>query len=200
MRIKSTIEGTKGWLSMWERTIRFRHMRNKPEVDRRVKALSFWEKYGEEAALDAFGVSRRTLYRWRAALAKKQGHLDALDPLNTAPSKRRKREVLPDVEQYIINERTTHPRLGKAKLAVLLREDGYAVSESYVGRVIHDLKERKLLHSGKKLSFFAQTGKHHEMQPIRRIKLRRQVKRGMELDTIIRFIDGTEVTPILRTT
>jgi len=167
-------------------------MRNKQEVERRAKILDFWKKHGEQAARDAFSISRRTLYRWQAALGKRQGHLDALDPLSTAPKKRRRRNVLVEVETFIIAEREAHPRLGKKKLAVLLREDGYAVSESYVGRVIHELKERKLLASGKKLSFFAQTGKHHEVQQVRRTKLRRAHKRGMELDTIIRFIDGTK--------
>jgi transposase InsO family protein len=167
-------------------------MRNKQEVARRAKILDFWKKHGEQATEDAFGISRRTLYRWQAALGERYGHLDALDPLSTAPKKRRKRNILPEVEAFIIREREAHPRLGKKKLAVLLRGDGYAVSESYVGRVIHDLKEHHLLSSGKRLSFFARSGKHHEIQQVRRIKLRRIHKQGMELDTIIRFIDGTK--------
>ncbi len=190
MRIFNKFRGTQGWLSMWERTIRLRSMRNKQEVERRVKILGFWKEHGTKAARDAFGVSKRTLFRWQAALGKSGGHLDALDPKNRAPNKRRKRIVLPEVEEIIIRERTAHPRYGKKKLRVFLKEEGYAVSESYVGRVIHDLKERKLLPSWKHLSFFARTGKHHEIQQIRRTKLRRVHKKGMELDTIIRFIDG----------
>lgn len=177
-------------MSMWERTIRFRSMRNKLEVDRRVKILGFWKVHGTKATRDAFGASRRTLFRWQEALGAAQGRLNALDPKNRAPGKRRRRVVLPEVAEIIIRERTEHPRYGKKKLKVTLAEDGYPVSESYVGRVIHDLKERNLLPQYRKLSFFAQTGKHHEMQPIRRKKLRRVHKKGMELDTIIRFIDG----------
>lgn len=192
MRIFSTVRGTEGWLWLYEKTIRWLHMRNEQEVRRRVQILDFWKKHGIQAAMDAFGVSRRTLFRWHAALGKANGRLESLDPKNRAPVKRRKRKVLPDVEACIIRERTEHPRLGKKKLAVLLKEDGYAVSESYVGRVVHDLKERHLLPQYKKLSFFAQTGRHHERQPIRRTKLRRQVKRGMELDTIVRFVDGVK--------
>jgi transposase InsO family protein len=165
-------------------------MRNKQEVDRRVKILGFWGEYGTKATKDAFGVSERTLFRWQEALADAQGHLNALDPRSTAPKNVRKRKVLSEVETFIINERTVHPRLGKKKLTVFLRDDGYAVSESYVGRVVHDLKERKLLPSGKHLSFFARTGKHHEIQQVRRKKLRRVHKKGMELDTVVRFIDG----------
>jgi transposase InsO family protein len=98
--------------------------------------------------------------------------------------------VLPEVEAFIINERTEHWKLGKKKLTVLLREEGYTVSESYVGRVITGLKERQLLPSGKQLSFNARTGEHHEKPVFKRKKLRRKVKRGMELDTIVRFVDG----------
>lgn len=191
MRIQSNFKGIAGWLSMWERTIRLRSMRNKQEVDRRVKILRFWGEYGAKATDDAFGVSERTLYRWQRELKRKEGRLEALDPLSTAPKERRKRNVLPEVEAFIIHERTEHPRLGKKKLAVLLQRDGYAVSESYVGRVVGDLKERKLLQSGKKMSFFARSGEHHEIQQVRRKKLRRVHKQGMEIDTVIRFVDGT---------
>src|SRR3990167_4438903 len=101
MRQFNKFRGTSGWLSMWERTIRFRHMRNKEEVDRRVRALTFWEKHGERATLDAFSISRRTLYRWQGALKRHTGRLEALDPKNTAPRGRRKRVILPEVESFI---------------------------------------------------------------------------------------------------
>lgn len=192
MRQFNRFKGTEGWLYIWERTIRFRSMRNKQEVARRAKILDFWKKHGEQAAEDAFGVSRRTLFRWQAALGERQGHLDALDPLSTAPKRRRKRIIPAEVEAFIIAEREAHPRLGKKKLAVLLTAEGYAVSESYTGRVIHALKERGLLSRSRKLSFQGKTGNHTETLPIRRTKLRRAHKQGMELDTIVRFIDGTK--------
>lgn len=189
MRQFNRFRNTRGWLSMWERTIRLRSMRNKAAVDRRVQILTFWEKHGEQAAMDAFKVSRRTLYRWQRTLKRSEGHLESLDPKSTAPTRRRRRVVLPEVETFIIQERTEHPRLGKAKLAVLLREKGYPVSESYVGRVIAALKQRDLLPS-RPLSYYARTGTFREKTAFRREKLRRREKRGMELDTVIRFTDG----------
>ena len=190
MRQFNRFRGTRGWLSMWERTIRFRTMRNKQEVERRVKILGFWDEHGTKATRDAFGVSKRTLFRWQSVLGKSGGHLDALDPKKTIPKGRRKRVILPEVEAFIVTQRTEHPRIGKAKLAVLLRVEGHAVSESYTGRVIHDLKERKLLPSGRKLSYYARTGAFREQPVFRRKKLRRAHKRGMELDTIVRFVGG----------
>jgi transposase InsO family protein len=165
-------------------------MRNQKEAERRAKILDFWKEHGEKATRDAFGVSRRTRFRWKAALASERGKLNALDPKSTTPKGRRKRVILPNVQDFIITMRREHPRLGKAKLAVLLREEGHAVSESYIGRVIHDLKDRNLLTSGKQLSFSARTGTHHEKRAIKREKLRRMHKRGMELDSIVRYIDG----------
>lgn len=53
-----------------------------------------------------------------------------------------------------------------------------------------DLKRQRMLQSGRELSFFAKTGRHHEKPTFKRKKLRRVHKRGMELDTIVRFIDG----------
>ena len=60
-------------------------MRNKQEVERRIKILGFWIEHGEKATRDAFNISRRTLYRWRKALKDAQGKLPALDPKSTVP-------------------------------------------------------------------------------------------------------------------
>lgn len=192
MRQFNKFRDTEGWLSMWEKTIRFRCMRNKQEVDRRVKILDFWQKYGVQAAEDAFGVSKRTLFRWQSVLRKNNGHLEALDPQKTIPKKRRQRIILPEVEAIIIRERTEHPRLGKKKLVTLLADEGFVVSESYAGRAVADLKRRGLLPSGTKLSYYARTGAYREQPVFRRTKVRRTLKRGMELDTIIRFVDGVK--------
>jgi hypothetical protein len=32
------------------------------EAQRRLKILHFWEKHGDEATIDAYQISRRTLY------------------------------------------------------------------------------------------------------------------------------------------
>lgn len=191
MRQFNVLRGTKGWLWLYEKTVRWLHMRNEQEVRRRVQILDFWKKHGEQATRDAFGVSRRTRYRWQKRLDDGRGRLESLDPKSTAPKERRKRRIAPEVEAYIIRERTAHPRLGKKKLTALIKEDlGLALSESYVGRALGDLKQRRLLPQYRKLSL--RRGEHYEIQKVRRTKLRRTVKRGMELDTIVRFIDGVK--------
>ncbi len=175
---------------MWERGLRLRHMRKQAEVERRVKILGFWEVHGEEATRDAFGISRRTLYRWQATLEKTKGQIQALDPQSTAPKKRRYRKYAEGFLDRVIALRTNHPRIGKKKLVVLLRKEGFKVSESYCGRALDELKKKGLVPTHKKQSYYAKSGRYIEHTPIRRRKVRRKVKRGMEIDTVVRFVDG----------
>ncbi len=185
-------KGTKGFVWLWERGLRLGNMRNQEIVERRVKILGFWKEHGEKATTDAFGISKRTLYRWKSALERTGGRIDALDPKSTAPKKRRQRTYRQGLCDRIVTLRTAHPRLGKKKLAPILRTEGFTVSESYCGRVITHLKTRGLLPSGRKISYYAKSGRHIEQNPIRRTKKRRKEKRGLEIDTVIRFIDGVK--------
>lgn len=41
------------------------------EIKRREKILTFWKAHGNLATLDAFGISRRTLYRWQEDIKPK---------------------------------------------------------------------------------------------------------------------------------
>lgn len=166
---------------MYESVVRFRHMRNEAEVRRRVQILGFWSEHGEKATRDAFRVSRRTLFRWQRALSEAQGKLPSLDPKSTAPKSRRTRIYNPVYLEKVINLRKQHRRLGKKKLAVLLH-----VSDSYAGRTIADLKRRGLLPAYERITI-TKTGKTR-VNPLRkRPKLRRRVKKGIEIDTVVRF-------------
>ena len=48
------------------------------DAHRRLEILRFFDKHGLAATRDAFGVSRRTLYRWKAALQAQGGNPAAL--------------------------------------------------------------------------------------------------------------------------
>ena len=191
MRQYNKFRNTRGWLSLWERTLRFRSMRNHKEVERRVKILSFWKKHGDDAVGDAFGVSRRTRYRWQAALQKECGNLNALDPKSTAPKQRRHRQYPPGFTERVITLRTLHPRLGKEKLTALLHDQGFRVSISFTGRTIVDLKKRGQLLAPVTLSFQGKTGTFSTRISTGKKKLRRpKGYRVLEADTVVRFIDG----------
>jgi transposase InsO family protein len=192
MRIRSNLQGTKGFVTAHTRLIRFRYMISE-KAKERVKILAFWEKYGDEATREAFNVSRRTLFRWQSALHVAQGKLEGLNPGRTAPKKRRSRTINRAVTTRIITLRTEHPRLGKEKLHALLAQEGYTGSVSTIGRILTDLKTSGQVPVRTPLSFYAKGGIHREKRRIYHKKLRRpQSVRVLELDTIVRFIDGTK--------
>ena len=189
MRQFNIFRGTKGWLWLYERQLRLSHMHNPKEAEKRLRILIFWEKHGDEATQEAFEVSRRTLYRWQEVLRKNEGKLTSLDKKSTAPKKRRVRTIPPDLVERIIALRTAHHKIGKKKIATLCD-----VSESKAGRLLSHLKIRGLLPKYGKVSLFARTGQIRERRGVVQRKLRRpkQYKRGIELDTVVRFVHGTK--------
>jgi transposase InsO family protein len=183
--------GTKGFISMWERVIRFRYMISE-KAKKRTKILAFWEKFGDEATKEAFGVSRRTLFRWQKKLEESLGKLDGLNAKSTAPKARRKRIVPEGIINKIIGLRTLHPRLGKDKIHALLKTPEYSKSVSTIGRIISDLKQSGKLHDPKKLTVSGLTGRLIERKPKKYKKKLRRPKgyRVLEVDTVVRFVDG----------
>lgn len=194
MRQFNVFSGIRGFVHVWERALRFRHMISEKALHR-TRVLAFWEKHGLEATKEAFGVSRATLFRWAAALEKGGGKLESLNAKSTAPQKRRKR-VIPDVvRDLIIRERAFDPHIGKEKLAVLLKEDGVAdLSSSTIGRMLTDLKKQGVLPDPRPLSFNGKSGRHHEKGRTYRRKLRSKGHTGslVKADTVVRFVDGTK--------
>lgn len=190
MRTVHVLRNTKGFAKAAASAIKWRSMRNKLEVERRVKILTFWSEYGTNATTAAFGVGRSTLFRWQHILTATGGSISSLDPKSTASHRRRVRSISPKLERAIIHLRTEYPNLGKKKLTPLLRTEGFLVSEPYIGRVLSDLKQRGRLPTRVPLSWYAKDGVHRERPKTKQKKRRRPEKRGLELDTIVRHIDG----------
>ena len=91
MRQFNKFKDTKGFITIWQRVIRFRYMITE-QAKERCRILAFWEKHGTEATKEAFEISRRTLFRWQKKLKEKKGQLEGLNALSQAPNKRRKRK------------------------------------------------------------------------------------------------------------
>jgi transposase InsO family protein len=193
MRIFNKFRGTKGFISNWQRLIRFRYMIHE-KAKERCRILSFWEKHGTLAVGDAFGISRRTLFRWQKSLKNDSGKLESLNPKSTAPLKRRERVVSEELKQSIITLRLSHPRLGKDKIHSLLKENGYQGSVSTVGRLIGDLKKHNCIPIKINYSLSGKTGRLSEKAPRKRKKKLRRPKgyRTLQVDTIVRFINGVK--------
>jgi transposase InsO family protein len=167
------------------------------KAKRKAKIITFFDTHGLEATKDAFGVGKTTIYRWKQSLLLDKGKLECLNDKSKAPKKRRVRVVDERVEAFLIEQRHLHYRIGKKKLAVLLKEDlGIVYSESKMGRILSDIKKRGLLPSYGKVSMNAKTGMVRLRRDRKRIKLRvkdyRPEKAGdlVQIDTVVKFING----------
>jgi putative transposase len=85
-----------------------------------------------EDAAQAIGVSRATLYRWR----------HQLEPRSRRPLRTRPKSWTPALLAAVERLRHDFPMWGKAKIAILLRSEGFTVSEATVGRILRRLVER----------------------------------------------------------
>ena len=54
-------------------------------VKRKLKILSFFEKYGLKPTTPAFGISKSTIYRWRKILRDDNGRIEVLKDKSRAP-------------------------------------------------------------------------------------------------------------------
>ena len=143
MRIFNKFRGTKGFISTWERVIRFRDM-IKEEAKKRARILTFWQNHGLEATREAFKVSRRTLFVWQKNLKEGKGKLESLNPRHKAPIRRRKRTWDPKILEEIKKLRVKHPNLGAEKIYPLLLDfcdvfDFTCPKSSTIERLIVDL-------------------------------------------------------------
>ena len=196
MRQFNKFRGTKGFLSLWDRVIRFRYMITE-KAKKKARIITFFDTYGREATEEAFGVSKTTIYRWKQSLVTDKGKLECLNDKSRAPIKRNRRIVDERVSSYLIEQRKLHYRIGKKKLAALIKEEFSIIySESKVGRILADLKRRGLLPAYIKMSMDGRTGLVYETRRKKRKKLRikdyRPEKAGdlVQVDTVVKFIDG----------
>lgn len=178
MRIFNKFRSTKGFFSVYTHILKTKNMNE--EATKRAKALSHWHKYGIESAQDAFSVPESTLYRWRANLRKHHGHLNSLNNKSRAPKRTRTRIAPQGLKEEIFRLRTKHPRMGKTQIYHTIKHQ-IKTSESTVGRVLKDMRERGQLPLRGEKPY----KKKHSVR-----KDRRQEKVGIEADTVVRHVNG----------
>lgn len=140
------------------------HHKDRSIIDHRIKVLKFYDSYVEATTKEAFAVSRSTIFLWKQKLRDSNGRLVSLAPKSKAPNVSRRRETNELIARFIVNERTSHPRLGKDKLRELLvpfcSNEGIACpSVSSVDRILADLKAQGELPKYEKLTLNGRTGR-----------------------------------------
>ena len=118
------------------------------EARAREGALRLWREFQAlglrpQAAAEVIGIPRSTLYRW--ARRRREAGTPGLEPRSRAPHRRRTPQWDPQLVVAIEDLRRQPPWFGKDKLAPLLRQRGWMVSNSTIGRILADLKRRGIL-------------------------------------------------------
>jgi putative transposase len=110
------------------------------EAKRRLTVLRWHDAHGKSVSLTArhFGLSRSTVYDWLRRY-ESEG-IRGLEDRSRRPRNLRQPTWSKDLEQAVLRLREEHPRWGKDKLIVLLRQQGLTVSVSMVGRILTRLK------------------------------------------------------------
>ncbi|MBC7238594.1 MAG: transposase, partial [Chloroflexi bacterium] len=165
----------------------------------RLEVINFYNKYGLAATIDAYGVSRATIFRWKKKLKDSKGDISSLIPKSKAPKNKRKMETPPEVIEFISRIRKEHPRLGKEKIKPLLDEyckkiGVKTISVSTIGKIIKRYN-----------MFYVKTGRYYHNPDSKWAKRKRRhspkVGRSprekepgyIEIDSIIKFVDGIKV-------
>jgi putative transposase len=171
-------------------------------IEQRLEILKFFDEFGLQATRRAFKLSRSTIFLWKKKIREASGKISALAPGNRAPLHRRKRITNPFIARFIIDYRTKHPRADKTTITPVLasaciKAGIRPISESTVGRIIHDLKEKGSLPDNCRLRLNGLYGKLREVKS--RQAVRKTRRKGfhphqpgdlVEMDTISIFIDG----------
>ncbi len=116
-----------------------------PGARKRLKWMDYYGQHGRNAALACryFGISRQTFYRWRRRYRPR--HIASLEERSRRPRRVRHPTWSPELAEAVQELREQYPRWGKDKLAPLLREAGWTVSTSMVGRILAQLRKRGVL-------------------------------------------------------
>ena len=136
----------------------------KSVINFRIKVLEHKNQYGINSAIDAFNVSRSTIYSWQKAYIASLNNAKSLTPKSTRPEHVRISKIDYRIADQIIKLRNQYGNLGKSKLKVFLDEfckesQLPKVSESSIGRCIKRLKNRGAIKQYHRVSYYGRTGK-----------------------------------------
>ena len=112
------------------------------DTKRRLAVVRWHEAHALGVSLTArhYGLSRSTVYDWLGRYGR--DGIRGLEDRSRRPRNVRRPTWSQVLEQAVLELREEHPRWGKDKLVVLLRQQGLTVSVSMVGRILTRLKQQ----------------------------------------------------------
>jgi hypothetical protein len=191
MKIIYKYKWIKGSKMLYDYASKHNHMIT-TKAEQRKKILLFWRKYGLQAAIDAYSVSRSTLYSWWK-IYKESGYVDSsLNPGSQAPIRRRKRiidhRIIAEIKRLRLE---VCPNMGKDKIKIFLdqfcKENNLkTISASTIGRII---KDKHIYYHRQKVSHFGKIKTVKRVKKLRKPKDFTTNETGglIEIDTIVKF-------------
>lgn len=177
--------------------------KDKEIIRYRLKIIEFSDDFGLRATQRAFSIGRSAVFGWKKRLRDSGGRLSSLLPQSRRPKNFRKSQASPLVKEFVLQYRIKHPKVDKTTIKPPLNAyckalDIQSVSESTIGRIIKELKEKNVLpETNTKITINGKTGELKEREkPKKQRKLRRNgyipSSPGdlLQIDTIEIFKDG----------
>jgi len=160
-----------------------------PEVEEKIKIITFYDIYGLSATKDAFLIGRSTVFLWKKKIKDANGSLNGLINKNRKPYNTRRMFVEEKILEFIRNIRKDYPRIGKDKIKPLLdmycQDHGIqTISSSKIGKIIR--RNNWYFYLGKRQ-------KKRSIIPDKKRVFGYEVKDPgdlIQIDTIVRFEHG----------
>ncbi len=167
-------------------------------AETRLKIIEFHGKYGTRATVEAFEISKPTIYRWKKTLKDNLGRLESLVPASRSPKRKRVMNTNFKIIEFIKSLREQYGHLGKEKIKPLLeeyclKENIKSISESTIGKVI----KRHNLYSKSRRIYHNPLHRHSKARLSYKLKVKKSPKPigvgYIEIDTIVKFIHGIKL-------
>ena len=165
----------------------------------RIKVIEFHSKHGTSATIDAFGVGKTTIYRWKQQFKRSNRDVTILIPKSKRPHNIRSMQTDIKIIEEIVRIRSNPPILGKEKikpqLDLFCDELGLKrISISTIGKIIKR-KCPKIFSNGRVYH------NPNDARAKKKVSYKRKVKKSpkilkpgyVEIDTIVRFILGVKI-------
>jgi transposase InsO family protein len=113
------------------------------EAKQRLRWIDYARTHSVSATCRHFGIARSTYYRWAKRYDPQR--LALLENRSSRPTRCRRPTWTAAQVAAVRAAREDTPRWGKDKLAIVVRRQGIRLSVSMIGRILRELKRRRLL-------------------------------------------------------